>query len=597
MKSKFIALVLLIAVCIATAIQCPVSNAQQPNVILLMTDDQGLGDLGFTGNPVIETPHLDALAKESVWLKQFYVSPVCAPTRASMMTGRYNYRTRVVDTYIGRAMMDPDEITVAEILKEAGYATGIFGKWHLGDNYPTRPMDQGFDVSVVHRGGGIGQPSDPLQAQGKYTDPILMANGVEKQFTGYCSNVYFDQAIKFLRESKDAGKPFFIYLPDNCPHGPWHDVPEAWYEKYKAMDLSNDLFPSTGNGLREVGKLDNRARNYAMISNFDEQVGRLMKELDDQGIADNTIVIFLTDNGPNRPRYNAGLRRSKSSVYEGGIRAPFIMRWPSKIKPGEMEQVAAHIDLLPTLAEACDAKLPSDRKIDGRSFLDLVTGASDEWSERSICIQGHRGDVPKRDHHFMIRRGDWKLVHASGYGGETPEEFNFELYNLRDDPYEQKDLAGTEPEKVKSLTREYSRWFDDVSSTRTDNFDPVRIVIDPTHEPMSTLTRQDWRRRADRMEPASWGKQAGGQWLIHVASKGKYTFKCHFNRNHLKEPNVGDNCELHIGGVAVHENKIVDGTAVFTDVLLEQGDTEICANTANGKAELDVWQIEITKED
>jgi arylsulfatase A-like enzyme len=241
------------------------SQGARPNIILIMTDDQGYGDLGVTGNPLINTPHIDALASRSAYLSDFYVSPVCAPTRASLMTGRYNYRTRVVDTFKGRAMMDPQEITLAETLRQAGYKTGIFGKWHLGDCYPVRPQDQGFDEALVHRGGGLAQPSEPIANQRRYTDSILLHNGEEVTTQGYCTDVYFEAAMKFIDQAQDQGSPFFVYIPPNAPHDPFHDVPEELYQKYKQMDLS----PVLGERVQDTDKV---ARTFAMIENIDQNV-------------------------------------------------------------------------------------------------------------------------------------------------------------------------------------------------------------------------------------------------------------------------------------------------------------------------------------
>lgn len=211
------------------------SVSAQPNIIIIMPDDMGYGDLGATGNPVIRTPHIDKLASEAAELTDFYVSPVCSPTRACLMTGRYNHRTRCIDTFKGRSMMDPEEVTAAELLKEAGYATGIFGKWHLGDNYPMRPQDQGFDEVLIHRGGGLAQPSEPIENDNRYTDPILFHNGEQVQREGYCTDIYFDEAIEFMKASQAAGKPFFAYLPPNAPHAPYHDVPEELLDYYLSL--------------------------------------------------------------------------------------------------------------------------------------------------------------------------------------------------------------------------------------------------------------------------------------------------------------------------------------------------------------------------
>ncbi len=211
-----------IHIAIALTLITAIASAAKPNVILIITDDQGYGDLGATGNPIVRTPNIDAFFAESAVFSRFYVSPVCAPTRASLMTGRYNYRTGVTDTFLGRAMMDPKEITIAEMLRDAGYATGIFGKWHLGDDYPLRPMDQGFAVSLVHKGGGINQPSDPPEGS-NYTDPVVYRNGHEERAKGYCSNVWTDGAIEFIEANSAA--PFFCYLSFNAPHSPFN-VPD-----------------------------------------------------------------------------------------------------------------------------------------------------------------------------------------------------------------------------------------------------------------------------------------------------------------------------------------------------------------------------------
>src|SRR5947209_5277848 len=288
------------------------AEARRPNVVLIMTDDQGYGDLGLHGNDKIKTPNLDALGRESVRLTRFYVSPVCAPTRASLLTGRYNYRTGVVDTYRGRAMMHPDEVTLAERLVKAGYRTGIFGKWHLGDNAPLRPIDQGFQEALVLKGGGIGQPSD-LPGGSHYHDPVLLHNASPRRYEGYCSDVFTTAALDFLTDS--AGSPFFLYLAFNCPHDPL-EPPEAEYDAYRKEHLGANQFPAVGNPLPRSLDEDRTARVYAMVANIDTNVGRLLSAIEAKGLADSTIVVFLTDNGPAFPRYNAGLRDVKGSVYE-----------------------------------------------------------------------------------------------------------------------------------------------------------------------------------------------------------------------------------------------------------------------------------------
>ena len=486
-----------------------------------MTDDQGYGDFGFTGNPVVRTPHLDALAAQSAQVERFYVSPVCTPTRASLMTGRYNYRTRAIDTYIGRAMMEPEEVTVAELLRDAGYATGIFGKWHLGDAYPMRAMDQGFEESLVHRGGGIGQPSDPPGGEGKYTDAVLFRNGQREETTGYCTDVYFDAAFDFMEQAAGAGRPFFAYVPTNAPHGPFHDVPEDWLEHYRQADLSAAL-PDPDQASEQV--LDRLARSYAMISNIDDNVGRLMARLDELGLAENTLVVFLVDNGPDRDRYNAGLRGRKGSVFEGGIRSPLLARWPARLPAGgeAVDRIGAHIDITPTLLDAAGVEPPAGLHLDGRSLLGLLAGKGNgaAWPERTLYFQFHRGDEPTAFRSFAAVGQRYKLVHPSPRGeGDWNGELNLELYDLESDRGETRNLIDEAPEIAAGMSDDYLEWFEDVSTTRPDNYAPPRIVVGTDQEPVTVLTRQDWRRITDDQ---GWRPTSRGHWLLSAREEGTF---------------------------------------------------------------------------
>ena len=501
------------------------SPSKRPNVIVIMSDDQGGGDYGFLGNTIIQTPQLDAMAARSGLLNQFYVSPVCAPTRACLMTGRYNYRTRCIDTYIGRAMMDPSEITIAEILRDAGYQTGIYGKWHLGDNYPLRAMDQGFQDSLVHRGGGIGQPSDPIGAEGKYTDPTLIRNGIEVPMKGYCTDIYFDAALEFIDDCTSRGKNFFTYIATNAPHGPFHDVPQELYEKYRKIDFSPILINRKLNAKRLQAENDKLARIAAMITNIDQNVGRLFARLDALKIRENTIVIYLNDNGPNSMRYVGDMRGMKSHVDDGGIRSPLIFHWPAKVKAGRVSGgLAAHIDLLPTLVEACGLKSPGAQKIDGRSFLPLLTGEDVRWPTRQLVLQSHRGDQPQLYHHFALHEQTpggphWKLVHPSGFGREKYEgEPKLELYDLAKDPFQRKNLAQSHPGPFERLKGNYEMWFESVGKSRPDNYAPPRIVIGSDRETRTVLTRQDWRHTGGR----PWAADSVGHWLLEGERQADY---------------------------------------------------------------------------
>ena len=471
-------------------------RSNRPNIVLIMTDDQGWAQLGSHGDPILQTPRLDELAEQSLEMMRFYVSPVCAPTRAALMTGRYNYRTGVVDTYLGRAMMDPAEVTIAEMLSDSGYRTGIFGKWHLGDNYPQRAVDQGFQESVVHKGGGIGQPSDPPGSD--YFDPILFHNGEQQQYSGYCTDVYFDQAIRWIGDG--GGEPFFAYIPTNAPHSPYL-VPDSYREPYAAQGLS-----------------DKDARIYGMITNIDDNVGRLMDHLESQGLSGNTLFIFLTDNGPTTRLYHAGLRQQKGSVYENGIRVPFLARWPDRLAPRKIEPLGAHIDVTPTLLAAAGARVPAEVQYDGINLLPLWEGDVQSLPERTYFVQAHRGNEPQPYRAFAAVEQRYKLVQPYSFGQPAPPDAALELYDLMEDPGEEHDLSADRPAVVERLRAGYDEWLEDVSASR--GFHAVRFAIGSDEQPLVTLTRQDWRM----VTPDGWGRdqEVLGQWEIDCMSEGPY---------------------------------------------------------------------------
>jgi arylsulfatase/arylsulfatase A len=480
--------------------------AARPNVLIVITDDQGYGDLGCHGNPVLKTPSIDAFARQSTQLTNFYVSPVCSPTRSSLLTGRYNYRTGVVDTFVGRSMMHPDEVTLAEVLRDAGYRTGQFGKWHLGDNYPMRPQDQGFEEVLMHRGGGIAQPSDPPGGS-SYTDPILFHNGKQQKYPGYCTDVFTDAAIEFVTAKRE--QPFFAYVAFNCPHAPYQ-VPDKDWRPYKGIDLGPNAFPRTGSSWA-TPKLNQEeiGRAYGMIANIDMNFGRLLAK-----VPDDTLVIFMTDNGPGGVRWNAGLRNRKGTVYEGGIRVPFYIRWKGQIPEGRKEDTpAAHIDITPTVLDVCGVPTPKGVKMDGRSVWPLLRGPA-EWRDRHLFFQWHRGDVPEPGRAFAVRGPRYKLVQAAGVqaGKYTPK---VELFDLANDPFEEKDLAAAEPDRVKELRAHYDNWFAEMKATR--NFAGPRIHLGHAKESPSVLTRQDWRG-----PKAGWTPTSEGHWDVFVERPGRY---------------------------------------------------------------------------
>lgn len=562
--------------------------AKQPNVILVMTDDQGFGDMGFAGNPIVRTPNLDAMASRSATLEYFYVSPACTPTRASLVTGRYNFRTRAIDTFLGRAMMDPGEVTAAEVLQRAGYATGIFGKWHLGDTYPLRAMDQGFEEALVHRGGGIGQASDPPGGEGKYTDPILFRNGKQKAMVGYCTDIYFNEAIRWAAGEVRKGRPFFLYLPTNAPHNPYDDVPPDKLEYYRRQTITPDRYPRTpGHPVRQKLNADDLARVYAMVENIDDNIGRLLAWLDREKLTETTLVLFLTDNGPWAWGYNAGLRDHKTSPYEGGIRSPLLAHWPGTLEPGVCsDRIAAHIDLLPTILDACAVPIPQGLTLDGRSLLPLWKRKPDGWPDRTLFFQMHRGDVPVRYHNCSVRTQRWKLVHATGFGTETfTGPLNFELFDMAADPFETRDVAAEHPDIVADLKRRYDAWFDDVGNTRPDNYAPLRIPLGTSHENPVVLTRQDWRG----VVPAK--KQFNGHWLVNVAQAGDYDVTLRFNP--LQKAATA---HFELGAAKREQAVPADAeTALFKDISLPAGPGLLEAFLATGTETGGVMFVEILR--
>ena len=505
-----------------------------PNVILIITDDQGYGDLNFNGNPNIITPALDNFAAESVRFNNFYVSPVCAPTRSSLMTGRYSLRTGVRDTYNGGAIMASSEVTLAEMLKQANFTTGIFGKWHLGDNYPSRPSDQGFDESLIHLAGGMGQVGDftnYFKKDTSYFDPILWHNNEQKPYKGYCSDIFTENAIEFIEKNKN--NPFFCYLSFNAPHNPLQ-VPDEYYQAYKTLDPIDGIDPELipNEKISEKTK-DNTRKVYAMVTNIDDNLKKLFNKVDELGIKDNTIVIFMTDNGPQHARYIAGMKGRKSSVYNGGIRVPFFLRFPAMFSGNqEVNQITAHIDLLPTLSKLCNVEMPRDRKIDGRSFIPSIN--SEKLPERSFFSYWTR-KYPELFNNIALQRGQFKLIGKTDYN--SPIE-KFELYDTYNDPFEKNNLVTQNKSIALSLKKEMHQTFLElVNSENLKN--PPRIMLGSDFENPVYLNRNDAGGQR-----AVWNQeQAYSFWKVDINKEGLYDLKFKF----LKPLPANGNMYLEIG--------------------------------------------------
>ncbi|MHC4884983.1 MAG: arylsulfatase [Planctomycetota bacterium] len=480
----------------------------RPNVVFILTDDQGYGEIGAHGNPVIQTPHLDALHADSVRFTDYHVGTTCAPTRAGLLTGHDCNSTGVWHTIGGRSLLREDEWTLATAFKEAGYATGHFGKWHLGDAQPFRPHERGFDLSIYHGGGGIGNAPDAWGND--YFDDKYFVNGELTQFKGFCTEVFFTEALRFIEDHRD--EPFFCYLAPNTPHNPWNIEP-CYSDPYL------DHTPT-----------ESRARFYGTVTNLDEHVGRLRSRLAELGLAEKTILIFMTDNGSGGGvdcdkdgfvqegpgNFNAGMRGEKCSPYEGGHRVPFFLHWPDGDAVGgrDVNQLTAYTDVMPTLLDCCGVPVPEGRSFDGQSLRPLLQGEADpQWDERVAVTDTQRVARPVKWRKSCVMQGRYRLIHGR------------ELYDLATDPGQRSDVAGDHPEVVSRLRDAYEVWWQRVSRQFDRDIpfalgrdkEPVHLT---THDIRNEAGDTAWHQRQVRL-----GEAVSGYWAVDVATAGSYSIE------------------------------------------------------------------------
>lgn len=418
------------------------AKTTKPNIVLIVTDDQGWWDVGINGNKVIRTPNLDKLARSGINFKRFYAQPVCAPTRAGLMTGRYYLRTGVYNTRFGGDTMRGEEITLAEILRNSGYRTGLFGKWHLGHYAGQRPNDQGFEEFFGFNHGHIEQYD--------YSDQLLH-NGKPVKTRGYVTDQFTDAAINFIKANRK--QPFFCYLAYNAPHSPFI-VGDAHAQQQQG-DALISYYLKKGVPLRD-------ARIYAMIERIDSNVGRLLQTLDDLNISDDTIVIFMGDNGGVSRFFRAGLRGAKASVFEGGVRVPCFVRWSGHFPANtETDALASHLDVLPTVCDIVRTPLPKDRKIDGHSLLPILKTGKGKSPHEYLFHTWNRY-FPNKTKGTAVQNERWKLVGK-------------QLFDLKSDPGEKTNVAGAHPDIAKQLQTKLDSWFADV--TAGQSFQPLPIPI------------------------------------------------------------------------------------------------------------------------
>ena len=480
------------AALIGFVLNCPAAASGQqvkapPNILIVLTDDQGYGDFSCHGNPILKTPNLDKWHAKSVRFVDFHAAPMCTPSRGQIMSGRDAVRNGATSVTGGRAFMRPGLLTLPQFLRMIGYRTGLFGKWHLGDNYPHRPMDRGFQEAAYHQGWGMTAAPEFV---GKYMDGRYFHNGVEKPFKGYMTDLWFDKATAWMKDCQAKKEPFFCYLATNAPHAP-HVVPEKYNQPY--------------------GK-QKAASFFGMIANIDENIGRLEAFLQESGLAENTIVIFMTDNGGTAgvPLYNAGMRGNKTTFYEGGHRVPCWISWPAgKIGPPRDESSPAQMqDLFPTLVDLAGAKLPKDAGLDGASLARLLRRTENKLPERMMVVQYSRAKLAKYE--SCVIWNQWRLVHGT------------ELYDLKADPAQKNDVNSMFPDVAKKMKAHYEKWWTDLEPL-SGKFVPT--TIGSKVQPLTALTSSDWQDlytdNAGHVSQAAGGPR-GGIWHIDVETAGEY---------------------------------------------------------------------------
>jgi len=477
---------------------------RKPNLVFVLTDDQGYGDLACHGNPIIKTPHLDKMYAQSVRLTNYHVGPTCAPTRAGLLTGHYANSTGVWHTIGGRSLLRQNEISMADIFAQNGYKTGIFGKWHLGDNYPYRPQDRGFQKVVIHGGGGVGQTPDYWG--NNYFDDTYWANGEHKRYPGYCTDVWFNEALKFIERHQDV--PFFCYIPTNAPHSP-HLVSPRYSDPYRPLTPHQQ-----------------RANFYGMVTNIDENFGLLRQRLEELGLAENTILIFMTDNGSAggletdtdqfiTSGYNCGMRGQKGSEYEGGHRVPCFIHWPGAgLAAGrDVPELTANVDILPTLIDLCGLDA-GEYDFDGKSLAPLIRGEGLAWEDRAMVTDSQRLVYPVKWRKSAVMTNRWRLINGQ------------ELYDIQADPEQRHNIAADQPAVVKGLRREYERWWGKVS-TQFD--EEIPIVVGDTNAESVVVNTHDWRNEdcacAWNQSQIREGLLCNGYWELTIAQAGRYTFE------------------------------------------------------------------------
>jgi arylsulfatase A-like enzyme len=487
---------ILLTAALALAPALSMAALLKPNVLVVMVDDAGYGDVGAHGNSVIQTPHLDRLHKESVRLTDFHVDPTCSPTRAALLTGKYSHRVKVWHTIAGGNHLEASEKTMADIFRFNGYRTGMFGKWHLGSNLPYRPMDRGFDEWIGQGDGGTGTTDDHF-LNDRVNDQFLH-DGEWTQMAGWAEEVFFRKAQDFIRVSKKQNQPFFAYIATYSPHAPITLPDTEVVKKFaKSVDPQTAFF-------------------FAAMEKIDSYIGDLRATLAAENLARDTIVIYLTDNGGTYGTkiFNAGMRGQKGNVYDGGHRVPCFIHWPGgEICQGQdVTSLHAHIDLFPTLIDLCGLKLPSPIDFDGKSLLPSLKKSAAAVGERTLIVERQRTLLAQKGKGCAVMNGPWRLVDDR------------ELYNIKSDPAQQRNVIAEQQDVVTKLRKDYEAYWQNVSPQ--DRQRPVSIIGDPRDAEIF-LHSSDWYvpRPPWNHEHVASGPATCGDWLLRPCGDGDYQFE------------------------------------------------------------------------
>jgi len=520
------------------------ADGMPPNVIVIMSDDQGYGEFSCHGNPITKTPAIDRLARDSVRFSDFHVSPMCTPTRGQLMTGLDAFRNHAINVSSGRTLLKADLKTMADVFRDGGYRTGLFGKWHLGDNYPFRPEDRGFDEAIWFPSSHIN--SVPDYWNNDYFEDTYIHNTKREKRQGYCTDVFFSEAMAWM-EQKEAKKPFFAYIALNAAHWPWF-VPDEYRQPIR--DAMQEK-PEVVKHLKPV-KRESLVSFLAMGANIDDNVGRLDQFLEKSGLKQNTIVVFLTDNGSTMGQdyYNAGMRGKKTTLWEGGHRVPCFIRWPQGIPEGRDVKQLCHVqDLMPTLADLSGIanQLPED--LDGISLKNVIQQQSAKIDDRMLVINysrmpGFRARytkdnpaIPKRDGACVMWK-HWRLLE------------NRMLFNVQEDLHQDHNIAADHPEIVNAMRTHLNAWWNEVKG---DVLTPQRVVIGSDAENPMLLTACEWLDVfVDQQIQIRRGVKKNGAWHLTVAEPGTYEMEL---RRWPKESGL----KLHEG---CPELAVTDGTFI-----------------------------------